>query len=74
VYQPAIKDDAIRTLYRIKRAYKRPMTEVLEDVLTAGLRASDSVKVCSICQQEGNNTDCSSCYFGKEGSYERVPN
>jgi len=66
MYQPAMKDDTIRTLYRIKRAYQTPMTRVLEDLLGKGLRATDGVKVCSVCQSEGNNADCSSCYFGKE--------
>lgn len=66
MYQPAMKEDTVRTLYRIKRAYQKPMTRVLEDLLVEGLRAADALKVCSVCQNEGNNTDCSSCYFGKE--------
>jgi hypothetical protein len=66
MYQPVIKDDAIRTLYRIKRAYKRPMTLVLEDILSAGLKAIQKAKVCAICQEEANNQDCLNCYLGKE--------
>jgi hypothetical protein len=67
MYQPTIEDIVVRTMYRIKRAYQKPMTRVLEDLLSTGLRATDTVKVCSVCQREGNNTDCSNCYFGKEG-------
>jgi hypothetical protein len=67
MYQPTIEDIVVRTMYRIKRAYQKPMTRVLEDLLFTGLRATDTVKVCSVCQREGNNTDCSNCYFGKEG-------
>ena len=67
MYQPVMKEDTVRTLYRIKRAYRTPMTRVLEDLLVEGLRAADVVKVCGVCQSEGNNADCSNCYFGKEG-------
>ena len=65
MYQPSISEDAVRTLYRVKRAYHRPMTQLLEEFVVEGLRGASRVPVCSVCQREGNNTDCGSCYLGK---------
>ncbi len=49
----------------VEQAYQRPMTELLEEFLGEGLRGAGRVPVCSVCQREGNNTDCGSCYLGK---------
>ncbi len=64
MYQPSISEDAVRGLYRVKRAYQRPMTELLEGFVVDGLRNVRRVAVCSVCQEEGNNTDCHRCYLG----------
>jgi len=64
MYQPSISEGSVRALYRVKRAYQRPMTELLEDFVIEGLRNVRRVSVCSVCQSEGNNTDCHRCYLG----------
>ena len=64
MYQPSISEGAVRALYRVKRAYQRPMTELLEEFVVKGLRSASRVSVCSVCQSEGNNTNCNGCYFG----------
>ncbi len=63
MYQPAISEGAVRALYRVKRAYQMPMTELLEEFVNEGLRNVHKVSVCSVCQEEGNN-DCPRCYLG----------
>jgi hypothetical protein len=65
MYQPLISEDAVRSLYRVKRAYHRPMTQLLEEFVVEGLRGASRVSVCSACQSECNNTDCNGCYFGQ---------
>ncbi len=65
MYQPLISEEAVRTLYRVKRAYHRPMTQLLEEFVVVGLKSTSRMPVCSVCQSEGNNTDCQSCYFGR---------
>ncbi|MCP4649626.1 MAG: hypothetical protein GY853_06045 [PVC group bacterium] len=67
MYQPMIKDNAVKTLYRVKRAYQKPMTKILDELLILGLIRADKVRVCSVCQEDGNNGDCSHCYFNNEG-------
>jgi len=66
MYQPAMKEETVRTIYRIKRAYHKPMTNVLEELLSMGLKSADKVSICSVCQAEGNNTDCSDCHLSSE--------
>ena len=66
MYQPAMKENSVRTIYRIKRAYRKPMTDVLEELLSAGLKSTDRRRICSVCQSEGNNADCSGCQLSCE--------
>lgn len=64
MYQPAIKDEAVRSIYRAKRALGQPMTVVLDELLIKGFSCTDRKKVCSVCQQEGNR-NCESCYLNQ---------
>ncbi len=66
MYQPVLKDNLIRTIYRVKRAYGEPMTRVAENLMQQGLSAVDKENVCKVCISEGNN-DCEECYFSKKG-------
>ena len=68
MYQPELKDNIIRTIYRVKRAYKKPMTRVAENLMQQGLNAVDKEQVCKVCMSEGNN-ECSECYFSKKGGH-----
>ena len=63
MYQPVLTDRVIRCLYRMKRAYHRPMTEILEELITIGFDFSNGKEVCTACEKESNNTDCVECYF-----------
>ena len=66
MYQPAIKEATVRTLYRIKRAHGKPMTSVLEELLSMGIKSADKVRICTVCQNEGNNADCSDCHLSNK--------
>ena len=65
MYQPAIKDEAVRSLYRMKRAFRKPMTVILNEVLSQGFTLIDRDRICNVCQQEGNATECSECSFNR---------
>jgi len=66
MYQPEIKDGVVMGLYRMKRASRKPMTHILDEVIVRGLKSIDSGRVCFICRYEGNNQDCRKCYLNKE--------
>jgi len=65
MYQPAMKEEAVRSLYRMKKAFGKPMTSILDDVLSKGFALSDRDKICSVCKQESNDTECRSCCFNE---------
>lgn len=62
VYNPALSDSAIKTLYRLKRALKKPMTEIAESLIQQSLKTFDKGVVCEICIAEKNN-QCDECYM-----------
>jgi len=67
MYQPVLKDSMIKTLYRVKQAYKKPMTKVAENLMQQGLSLIDREQVCKTCASEGNS-QCNECCLanGKE--------
>ena len=65
MYQPAMKEEAVRSLYRMKRAFSEPMTIILDGLLSKGFALSDREKVCLVCRQEGNDAECGGCYFSR---------
>lgn len=65
VYSPALSDKAVRTIYRIKKALKQPMTEITDNLIQQSLKAVDKEIVCEICIGEKNN-DCSDCYLNRK--------
>lgn len=62
MYNPELSENAVRTLYRLKRAWKRPMTEVLEEIIQQSLKAVDKGVICGVCVTEKNN-ECESCFL-----------
>lgn len=64
MYSPALSEKVTRTIYRLKKVWKKPMTEIAEDLIKKSLCAVDREFVCSVCISERNN-DCESCYLGK---------
>jgi len=72
VYNPELREIAVKTLYRLKRALKKPMTEILDEMLMQSLKAFDRGSVCRVCVDEKNN-QCEECYLSErrvdEGYY-----
>ena len=62
MYNPELSENAVRTLYRLKRAWKKPMTEILDEMIQQPLKQLDSKVVCEICITEKNN-QCDECYL-----------
>lgn len=62
MYSPELNETLIGTLYRLKRALKKPMTEIAESLIQQSLKAVDKESVCKVCVEEKNN-DCESCYL-----------
>ena len=50
----------MKTLYRLKRVYKKPMTEIAEKLIQKSLCTVDKEFVCRVCVGERNN-DCDGC-------------
>ena len=60
VYSPSLSEDIVKTIYRLKRGWKRPMTESTESLIQQSLKAVDSKVVCEVCIAEQNN-QCEEC-------------
>ncbi len=60
VYSPALSEKATKTIYRLKKALKKPMTEIAESLIQQSLRAVDKEVVCEVCIGEKNN-QCGEC-------------
>ncbi len=67
MYSPLLNENLVRTIYRIKRVWKKPMTEIAESLIQQSLKAVDKNAVCEICIGEKNN-ECENCYLKKGGS------
>ena len=66
MYSPLLSEKASRTIYRLKRVWKKPMTEIAESLIQQSLKAVDKEVICKACIGEKNN-DCESCYLKKGG-------
>ncbi len=64
MYQPRLNQNTISTLYRMKRSYKKPMTRILEAIITVSVKLIDKDEICNQCKKDGNN-NCLSCLFTK---------
>ncbi len=62
MYSPDLSEGMVKTLYRLKRAWNKPMTAVMEQLLIQSLAKVDKKQVCEICSKEKNNS-CEGCYF-----------
>ena len=60
MYSPALGESAIKTLYRLKRALKKPMTEIVDEMIQSSLKAVDKEVICGVCVAEKNN-QCKEC-------------
>jgi len=62
MYSPTLNPEFVRVLYRLKRAYKKPMTEVAEELIAQALKTADKEFVCKVCISEKNN-ECKECHL-----------
>jgi hypothetical protein len=67
VYSPSLSENIVRTIYRLKQAWKKPMTEIAESLIQQSLKAVDKTVVCEACIAEKNN-QCEECYLTRKES------
>jgi hypothetical protein len=60
LYSPLLNEKLVRTIYRLKRVYKKPMTEIAASLIKQSLKVLDTEIVCEVCIGEQNN-DCEQC-------------
>jgi len=60
VYSPVLSDKAVKTIYRLKQVYKKPMTEIADSLIQQSLKAVDKGVICEVCIGEKNN-QCDEC-------------
>ncbi len=66
MYSPSLSEKATRTIYRLKRVWKKPMTEIAESLIQQSLKAVDKEVICRICIGEKNN-ECENCCLSRKG-------
>jgi len=64
MYSPALSEKATRTIYRLKRVWKKPMTEIADELIKKSLYTVEKEFVCRVCVRERND-DCENCYLEK---------
>ncbi len=62
MYSPTLNEKMVKTLYRLKRIYKKPITRIAEELIEKSLHLVDKESVCKVCIGEKNN-DCNGCYL-----------
>ena len=60
MYSPVLNEKTTRTIYRLKKAWKKPMTEITESLIQQSLKAVDKGVVCEVCIT-GQNNQCEEC-------------
>ena len=60
MYHPSISPQLVRTLYRMKRFYKKPITKLANELIIKSLHTIDKEEVCNTCVLE-NNQKCEEC-------------
>lgn len=60
MYHPSIDERLVRTLYRIKRFSKRPISKLANELIRESLCTIDKEGVCMRCIEE-NNQECDVC-------------
>ena len=64
MYQPRIEEETIRSLYRMKQAYKKPMTRILQELVATAVKTVEREEVCLRCRQQGND-ECRECLLAQ---------
>ena len=71
MYSPQLTEKVTKTLYRLKRVWKKPMTEIADYLIQKSLGTLDKEFVCEPCVLEKNN-DCSNCCLNGSQQKEAV--
>ena len=66
MYSPSLSEKTTRMIYRLKRVWKKPMTEIAESLIQQSLKAVDKESVCRVCIGEKNN-ECENCCLNRKG-------
>ena len=66
LYSPVLSDRAIKSIFRMKRVLKKPMTEIADNLIQKSLKTLDKDVICEVCISEKNN-QCEECYLKKGG-------
>ncbi|MFH1211474.1 MAG: hypothetical protein V1659_00930 [Candidatus Woesearchaeota archaeon] len=73
MYSPALSEKTTKTIYRLKRFYKKPMTEIAEQLIQKSLSKVEKEFVCRICIGERNN-QCDECCLNKRRNKQWIKN
>lgn len=65
MYSPVLSEQTVKTLYRLKRVYRKSMTKIAEELIGNALKTVDVGLVCRVCIGERNN-DCNNCYLSND--------
>jgi hypothetical protein len=65
MYSPALSEKTTKTIYRLKRFYKKPMTEIAEQLIKKSLSKVEKEFICRVCISERNN-QCEQCYLKRK--------
>jgi hypothetical protein len=65
MYSPVLNEELVKTLYRLKRIYRKPITKIAEELIQKSLQTVDKESACQVCADEGNN-DCNGCYLADD--------
>lgn len=71
MYSPELSEKVTKTLYRLKRVWNKPMTEIADYLIQKSLGALDKEFICEPCALEKNN-DCSNCCLSSSQQKEVV--
>ena len=66
LYSPSLSEKTTRTIYRLKRVWKKPMTEIAESLIQQSLKDVDKDVICEACIGEKNN-ECENCCLNRKG-------
>lgn len=63
MYSPQICEQQVRALYRLKLAFRKPMTVITRSLLETAMASVDRKKICRKCRERNLNSHCEDCFF-----------
>jgi hypothetical protein len=71
MYSPVLNEQIVKTLYRLKRVYRKSMTKIAQELIGNGLKTVDTNLICRVCIGERNN-DCNDCCLSNNSKAKEV--